>query len=174
MKTIEEDKTKKNLYPRNCQTCGAVFSGGPRAWYCPECRAERKAAAKKAYNARKRVGNVREIGSVDICQKCGEKYIVTGSIQKYCANCAMEAAQELDRLQGMEYYNKNKDHLNPKRNNARRKEKFCAVCGCKISPIGGRVFCKKCKKVGGKKDTRKNMFPGISRSAASRMLFMCP
>lgn len=30
------------IRPRTCRECGATFDGGPRAWYCPNCRAIRK------------------------------------------------------------------------------------------------------------------------------------
>lgn len=35
---------------RICRTCGAQFSGGPRAWYCPDCRRERARIQKQRYN----------------------------------------------------------------------------------------------------------------------------
>ena len=37
--------------PRTCRQCGRTFWGGPRAWYCPECRKERQAAQQQAYQA---------------------------------------------------------------------------------------------------------------------------
>lgn len=121
--------------------------GGPRARYCPECRSQRKAKTNANYRERKRVGKVREIGSVDICQNCGEKYIVNSGLQMYCKKCAPEMIKESDRHQGIEYYRKNKDIINPVRNAARRQDKFCEKCGIKISAVGGRRWCEKCEKL---------------------------
>lgn len=52
----------------------------------------------------------------------------------------------IDRSQGLEYYEKNKDTINPARNAARRMEKYCEICGSKISAAGGRRWCEKCEK----------------------------
>lgn len=52
----------------------------------------------------------------------------------------------IDRSQGLEYYVKNKDTINPARNAARRIEKYCEMCGSKISATGGRRWCEKCEK----------------------------
>lgn len=167
-----EDKTKKNLYPRTCKTCGIIFAGGPRAWYCPDCRKKRKNAAKIAYKARKRAGKVREIGSVDTCQKCGEKYIVNGSLQKYCDKCSAEVLRDMDRSQGMEYYRKNRDDINQKRSDTRRIKKYCAICGKEISPIGGRMFCADCREEGRKKQYReKKIARNISKRGESYIVF---
>ena len=35
------------IYIRECIQCGAAFKGGPRAWYCPECREERQRAQQR-------------------------------------------------------------------------------------------------------------------------------
>lgn len=103
------------IYERTCQQCGVSFQGGPRAWYCPDCRLQRKNQTTADYRNRKRAGKVREIGSIDICQNCGEKYVVNSGLQRYCKKCAPEMIKELDQRQGMEYYRKNKDKINPTR-----------------------------------------------------------
>lgn len=94
MDITSEDKMKKNLYLRTCRTCGTVFSGGPRAQYCPECRVVQKAYANSTHRANKRDGKVREIGSIDICERCGNAYVVKGGLQKYCKNCGRDAWKE--------------------------------------------------------------------------------
>lgn len=30
------------IYDRTCIRCSRSFQGGPRAWYCPDCRKERQ------------------------------------------------------------------------------------------------------------------------------------
>lgn len=134
------------FYKRICRQCGISFQGGPRAGYCPECRLQRKAETTANYRERKRAGKVREIGSIDICQNCGEKYIVNSGLQMYCKKCAPEMIKESDRHQGIEYYRKNKDKINPARNASRRLERYCEKCGTKISAAGGRRWCGKCEK----------------------------
>ena len=81
--------------PRICKACGASFMGGSRAYYCPDCRAERKKKQKLEYEARKRAGNVRKIGSIDNCVICGKPYTVEGGNQKYCPDCAPEAVHTI-------------------------------------------------------------------------------
>lgn len=135
---------KNNIYPRTCKECGGKFPGGPRAWYCPDCRIARRKKKNAEYRARKRNGKSREIGSCDFCQNCGKKYIVSGSLQKYCPICAPEMHRALDRVQGLEYYERNKDKINPPRKIARRKKKLCERCGKDISAVGKKRFCDSC------------------------------
>lgn len=115
------------IYNRVCQTCGITFKGGPRAWYCPECRKEREKERAAKY---RKAPAKRPIGSTDICNNCGENYIVAAGIQKYCNKCKNEMYKKLDREQGLDYYKKNKDTINPKRNAQRRHiGKRCPICG---------------------------------------------
>lgn len=115
------------LTQKTCQRCGKGFRGGPRAWYCPECRKERERERRKKYNT---YGTERKIGSVDTCKCCGKQYTVSSGTQKYCKECAEPAVKEIDREQGLEWYRKNAEKINPKRNEARRKiVKICVICG---------------------------------------------
>lgn len=115
------------IYDRECRYCGITFKGGPRAWYCPECRRLREAERAKKY---RNDGFQRHLGDIDICKNCGKKYIVQSGPQKYCPDCKIEMERKLGAKQSLEYYNKNKDEINPKRNERRRAiEKSCVVCG---------------------------------------------
>lgn len=38
---------KSTLATRTCRQCGVKFTGGPRAWYCPECREARVKEQRK-------------------------------------------------------------------------------------------------------------------------------
>lgn len=136
------------LYNRVCRSCGVAFKGGPRAWYCPDCRAERKRQQMNEYHERKRSGNVREIGSTSICESCGSPYVVVGSLQRYCRECSEKIIAENDRKQGLEYYHNNKDWINPARNESRRiTEKFCERCGKPILVNGPSKYCNECRKI---------------------------
>lgn len=125
------------ITPKTCRQCGATFPGGPRAWYCPNCRAERIRAADRL---RKRLGPARPLGSTDVCPVCGGKYTVIIGNQKYCPACARPAVMAIDRAQGLAYYTANKDEINPARNAKRRvPPKACPECGAPVT--GGRVRC---------------------------------
>ena len=113
-----------------CKNCSSKFQGGPRAWYCPDCRIERRRQRDIQHKRRKRAGKTRPIGSSDTCIVCGKLYTVMGGLQKYCKKCAPKAIAEIDRRQGMEYYLKNREKNNPIRNRKKEKEPIaCAVCG---------------------------------------------
>ncbi len=111
-----------NIHPRQCKHCGFIFDGGPRAWYCPKCRAERKKQHKKEYQERKSKGSSRKIGNQYVCEICGNKYILKSGKQKYCESCAKEQMILIDRKQGLEYYRHNKNEINQKRYERRKKE----------------------------------------------------
>lgn len=122
-----------------CETCGHAFKGGPRARFCPTCRAERRKEQSAACWRRKRLGEVRELGSVDKCCICGREYIVHGGNQRYCPMCAADAVAAIDRRQGLEWYAKHKDTINPARNVARREKvrgpHICRMCGQSYSGL---------------------------------------
>ena len=95
------------LRPRTCKACGTTFQGGPRAWYCPRCRAERLAQQNREYHERKKRGNTRKIGQKYPCELCGKMYILSSGVQRYCTDCAREHLKEVDNKQSREW---NKDH----------------------------------------------------------------
>lgn len=131
-----------SLRQRVCRACGRSFLGGPRAWYCPQCRLERRKKQTAAYKARKRAGDVRELGSTDSCAICGAPYTVTGPNQRYCPACAPDAVKAVDSAQGMAYYVEHKDAINPLRNAKRRKgERICPICGAEYQAYGKNSYC---------------------------------
>jgi len=126
------------IYDRICRTCGTNFKGGPRAWYCPDCRHEREKERARKY---KQGPAKRPIGSIDICENCGEEYKVASGLQKYCPKCQPAMHKKVDNEQGTEYYHKivakdkklrskkrrahyakNKDEINKKRREKTRVE----------------------------------------------------
>lgn len=80
-----------------CQTCGIVFTGGPRAWYCPECRHARRIEKMRGYNAAIAAGTTRKLGSTSICESCGKPYTVMSGNQKWCSDCRPEMLKKLSR-----------------------------------------------------------------------------
>lgn len=119
--------TMSNIRDRVCKACCATFPGGPHAFYCPACRQDRR----RAVSARLRKSGVRRpLGSKDRCVICGDEYIVLSGRQKYCGKCAPEAVKAVDRAQGLAYYEKNKEDINPVRKISRRITGIiCPICG---------------------------------------------
>ena len=136
----EQKKTTVRI--RVCRACGTTFPGGPRAWYCPDCRAERKRQQQLDYAKRASSGNVRHIGSVDICIRCGESYEVSSGNQRYCPSCAPIAWAEADRAQALEYYNAHADpDARRQQRAAHTSEICCAVCGKPFVPTSPSITC---------------------------------
>lgn len=125
------------LRPRTCRTCGVIFHGGPRAWYCPSCRAERRKTREKKYQL---VGYSRHLGDIDTCLICGGEYVICSGRQKYCPKCAPEAVREIDRAQS-NAWNKENDYCAKRRENLRSGIKVCVICGREIVPGTPAVTC---------------------------------
>ena len=90
-----------SLAPRTCRQCGRTFIGGPRAWYCPDCRKERKKKQDWEYGQRRRAGKCMVMGKTrGRCEVCGAEFVYGSARQKYCPSCAREACAAVDREQG--------------------------------------------------------------------------
>lgn len=132
-------KRENVVRPRVCRACGEEFPGGPRAWYCPECRAERRRVRDLEY---KRSGKpARAIGSIDICVRCGGTYTVASGRQMYCPNCAETAVREKVRPQKRDYWREHKDQYADRKREAAKNSKVCVVCGKSFSGRGSSVTC---------------------------------
>lgn len=105
---------------RVCRQCGAVFQGGPRAWYCPACREERRHDADRRHKSK---GTMRPLGSTDICTVCGKPYTVKSARQKYCPACAYEAVRAVDRPESRAWNQSHKDTYYPAKNAKRNAER---------------------------------------------------
>lgn len=93
------------LKPKTCDTCQIGFLGGSTAKYCPDCRAERIRQHDRERHQRKLAGQLRHIGSIDLCQICGDEYTVNAGPQKYCPVCQIaEAKRRAHELWVAEYY----------------------------------------------------------------------
>lgn len=123
-----------SLANRICRECGVTFRGGPRAWYCPDCREERRKAKEREY---KKNGPRRKIGSTDTCEICGQKYIVDGGLQRYCKKCAPEAIRQKDIDQAKEWNAENAERIKE----LRQKTRLCQICGKPIPPDSLKSVC---------------------------------
>lgn len=153
-KAMTENKSDTVMRERVCRQCGKKFIGGPRAWYCPECRADRHREQKARYAQNLRAGKSIIIGkTVRKCERCGAEFVMMSARQRYCTECRDDAIREADRRQGIEHYEKNKGVKNPIRNEnrkeKRKKDVFCIVCGKPLADhIGKRNTCSdECRKI---------------------------
>ena len=130
---------------RICRSCGRSFEGGPRAYYCAECRRERQRASWREHARKKRQGMVdRPLGSIDKCDRCGKEYIVVGSNQRFCEDCQIPHRLEYDYKRAKPKYEQNKHWYNPVRNERRRVNPIpCRICGTLFQPSGQQVVCGK-------------------------------
>lgn len=133
---------------RVCPDCGAEYIGHIRAKRCPDCQAEADRRANAECKQRMAHGRTRRLGSTDICEMCGEPYIVNSGKQRYCKACAEKAVRDNIRRHKRDY---NKAlYADPEKreqkNSARRidwqQERVCAVCGKSFMPQTNRQkFC---------------------------------
>lgn len=125
------------IRPRTCRECGAIFDGGPRAWYCPSCRVMRRKETDKRC---RRNGPLRPLGSIDHCTVCGKEYVVNSGRQKYCPDCAEEAVRQLDR-EASKKWNSENNFYQQRYQQPRNGQKICVICGKPIPPGTSRVTC---------------------------------
>lgn len=92
------------ILDRVCKECGSNFKGGPRAWYCPDCRAERTAKTNQEYRERKARGNSRTIGGTYICELCGEPYTLASGLQRFCDRCGPINKANTSRRMSLAWY----------------------------------------------------------------------
>lgn len=123
---------------RTCLICGAVFQSTPNAKYCPTCRVEKQ---RENNVKNKRNGVARPIGSEDICIRCGSRYIVTGSAQKWCKACSAEGHKEVQRAYHSAYRTSHKEQIAAYAALMRENIKYCVVCGKVFGGRGPSVTC---------------------------------
>ena len=104
-------KMKDNILPRICRTCGTSFLGGPRAFYCPECREERKKEQSKKYKECIKHGSIITLGSVIQCESCGCDIIKCSGLQRFCPQCAKKHLKIIDNKQSEDWNKKNKEKV---------------------------------------------------------------
>lgn len=131
-------KQESVIRDRTCRECGVTFKGGPRAWFCPDCREQRQKQQTVEYHRRKAAGKVRHIGSTDICKICGDPYTVESGLQMYCPSCAEAAVKEV--------VSKQKKLLDPQMSYQRKVEAhknrvLCKVCGKPFTANTATVTC---------------------------------
>ena len=102
---------RNNIRPRACKECGRSFLGGPRAWYCPDCRTERTKQQNKDFKMRKKAGKTIPVGSVIKCELCGKDIIKNSGLQKFCEECATKHLKSVDNQQSLEWKMNNPEKI---------------------------------------------------------------
>lgn len=127
---------RSTIRDRICRQCGVTFPGGPRAFYCPECRADRQKEQNRRSKMLKRAGKADIIGeTIRKCEVCGEEFVIASARQKYCKKCATTAIREVDRQQGRGWLQrsiaKHGDDYRVNRNVSRhvQRKENCIICG---------------------------------------------
>lgn len=137
---------RTTIATRICRACGVSFSGGPHAWYCPDCRQERHRKAGREYKSRAHLGNARRLGSIDQCTVCGRDYVVNGSLQRYCPDCAPAEYRRKDAEAALAYDNAHNvaQKIRDQYRSARSPIP-CAVCGTPFIPNNSSRKCPNCR-----------------------------
>lgn len=93
-----------------CEKCGKeyIVLGGKQR-YCKACGKE---VHNTATRDRKRAQSANNIGSTIKCKYCGNDFVKTAPKQYYCSACKNVAIKEIDRKQGLDYYNQHKIEIN--------------------------------------------------------------
>jgi hypothetical protein len=139
-KAFETDQRGKYLCPacalqakrasvyreRICADCGVAFMGYPKSKRCPSCQT----AVNRARDiAQKRNGPARPLGSTDICQCCGKKYIVESGLQRYCKDCSAQAVRSNVNAHKQEYMAAYAPEHRDEKEANRSFNKICLICG---------------------------------------------
>ena len=126
-----------SLRPRTCKQCGAIFKGGPRAWYCPDCRFENRKKYDRRTKLNKMLGKNIVIGvTTRKWDVCGRTFIMMSHRQRYCPSCAPAQYKKVDREQSRGWLARGAEKYGPsyiEQRNAKRRvkqqEKNCIICG---------------------------------------------
>lgn len=127
-------------YPRICPDCGKEYMGHIKSVRCPDCQTEADRRNGLQYRQRRASGNVRKIGSTDLCIACGKPYTVSGSRQRYCSECAStEVTKNLRSISRTRYRETYSSPEKREKRNANRRKPWqseipCSVCGKPFIP----------------------------------------
>lgn len=111
---------------RACIDCGTILLMHIKSKRCPQCQTAANLKSDRESKRRQYAGVSRKLGSTDLCQRCGQPYVVKSGLQRYCPACASIAAQENDRAKSRDLARERlkdpeyRDARNAKRRDSRR------------------------------------------------------
>jgi len=130
------------IQDRICKQCNISFTGGPRAYYCPDCRVIRQAETNIRHRSRERKGLARKIGDSDKCEKCDKSYEIKAGLQRFCEDCQRIHQLEHQRVTNLKSYHLHKDKTNPIRNLRRQMGPVkCWWCGKEFIAHNTKLTC---------------------------------
>lgn len=102
-KRVNSGKPRGNqqmMWHTTCISCGAEIYRPIKCVRCKDCQ--------DAYDRRrdaeiKSTGPRRQLGSIDLCQRCGAEYTVESGMQKYCKACSASATRDSIRAHKRAY-----------------------------------------------------------------------
>lgn len=121
-----EESRRNVMRDKTCAMCGKSFVGYPRSKYCPDCRIIAKREAQKRHRTS---GTSRKIGSIDHCANCGKEYVVFGSLQRYCPECAKTVVSDTVKQQKRQWAEEHRADITSRKAELRKDRRVCAVCG---------------------------------------------
>ena len=146
--TSKRERPKKPVHTITCPDCGQEVTVPIKSKRCPACQREANRRNTAECRRRKRAGRVRELGSTDLCERCGRPYTVCGGLQRYCKDCAPIAFRENERAASRAWnraaYADPEKRAERNRGRARPAppEAVFPVCGKSFSPSSTRgVYC---------------------------------
>lgn len=134
----EVAKTSGVVRDRQCRMCGSIFQGGPRAWYCQDCRAERQREQNSRF---RKTGSARKLGSIDLCTRCGGEYVVASGRQKYCPVCSGEAVAQTVRAHKRQYAADHAEQMAKYKSAMSRDRHVCIICGTVFDSDRPKATC---------------------------------
>ena len=95
-----ERGNQQMMWRTTCVSCGAEIFRPVKCIRCKDCQ--------DAYDRRrdaeiKSTGPRRQLGSIDLCQRCGAEYTVESGMQKYCKACSAVATRDSIRAHKRAY-----------------------------------------------------------------------
>lgn len=155
-KTAKKDRTSKAYKPsgrpglyrvKTCPDCGSEFMGRIKSYRCKACQAEANKKAACMAKRLKAAGKSRELGSKDICERCGAVYTIASGAQKYCPDCAAAANRE-HHAKRMREINA-RPEIKAAKAERRKMEpisRVCCVCGKEFASKAFALTCgKECR-----------------------------
>lgn len=155
---VKKERPQSSVYTeRACQDCGKVIMMHIKSKRCPECQREAVRRQDREHARKRNCGQARKIGSVDLCQNCGQPYVVNSGLQRYCKSCATWIWKENDREASRQAATEKLSDAGYRnaRNAKRRNVKFaveirtCPACGKEFKPPypNSRACSPECSKI---------------------------
>lgn len=130
-----------------CPDCGREVYVHIKSKRCSDCQRAADNRHNEEHRQRVKAGHGRQLGSMDMCERCGKQYVVNSGRQRYCPACApiawAENDRRLSREWNREYYStpESREARNAERRALKPYNKTCAICGKPFTTDDLRTLC---------------------------------